>query len=105
MSRAQSVEIRDENTEYVVEVEIHVGFSRRCSISPSPLTTLPARHPDQLWSLNLYDHLLSPVIGANTDPVIMNRLPFLVRLPEGSRRLESAVSKTALPKNTGHHTL
>lgn len=100
MSRAQSVEIRDENTEYVVEVEIHVGFSRRCSIS-----TLPARHPDQLWSLNLYNHFLSPVIGANTDPVIMNRLPFLVRLPEGSRRLESAVSTTALPKNTGHHTL
>ena len=92
-----------------MEVEIHVGFSRRCFISPSPLTakeTLPARHPGQLWSLDLYDgHLLSLVIGAKTDPVIVDRLPFLVRLPERSRRLESAVSTTALPDNTGQHTL
>lgn len=62
MSRAQSVEIRNENMESVVEVEVHVGFRRRFSISPSPFTTkgtLPARHPGQLWSLYLYDHLFA----------------------------------------------
>jgi hypothetical protein len=40
MSRAQIVETRNENMESVVEVEIHVGFRRRFSISPSLLTTL-----------------------------------------------------------------
>lgn len=40
MSRAQSVETRNENMESVVEVEIHVGLRRRFSISPSLLTTL-----------------------------------------------------------------
>lgn len=40
MSRAQSVETRNENMESVAEVEIHVGFRRRFSISPSLLTTL-----------------------------------------------------------------
>ena len=52
-----------------------------------------------------YGHLLSLVIEAKSDPVIVNRLPFLVRLPDGSRRLESAASVTALPDNTGQHTL
>lgn len=77
MSRAQSVGIRNENMESVVEVEIHVGFRRRFSISPSLFKTKgtpPARHPGQLWSLNLYDHLFSLAIGAKTDPVIVNRL-------------------------------
>ena len=58
MSRAQSVEIRNENMESVVEVEIHVGFCRRFSISPSRLKTKgtsPARHPGQLWSLKHID--------------------------------------------------
>ena len=85
MSRAQSVEIRNENMESVVEVEIHVGFRRRFSISPSPFTTketLPARHPGQLWSLNLYDHHFSLLIGAKTDPAIVNRLHLFVRLLE-----------------------
>jgi hypothetical protein len=45
MSRAQSVETRNENMESVVEVEIHVGLCRRFSISPSLLTTLTGAAP------------------------------------------------------------
>ena len=67
--------------------------------------TLPARHPGQLWSFNLYDHRFSLVIGAETNPVIVHRIPSLVRLLKGSCRLGSAVSTTALPCNKGQYTL
>ena len=108
MSRAQIVETRNENMESVVEVEIHVGFRRRFSMSPSPLTTketLPARHPGQLWSLNICHHLFSFVIGAKTDLVIVDRIPSLMRLLEGSSCPEFAVSTTALPNSMAQRTL